>query len=126
MLATANAAYPLDIYEKVRKARMVGGTRFMHLFTPCPPGWRFSFSDTIKIGELAVETGWSVLYEIEDGVFRFTSASKSIARKGNLKPLKEYLMKQGRFKSITEKQINELQNWVTARWKRYQERATSL
>jgi pyruvate ferredoxin oxidoreductase beta subunit len=87
------------------------------------PGWGFPFSDTIKIGRLAVETGWVVLYEIEDGIFRLTSASESIARKGNLKPLKEYLREQGRFKNLTEEQINELQCWVNARWKRCLDRA---
>jgi len=122
-VATANASYPLDLYEKVRKAKEIEGTRFIHIFTPCPPGWHFPFSDTIKIGELAVETGLVVLYEVEDSNFRLTSASESIARRGNLRPVREYLMKQGRFKSITEEQINELQDWVNARWKHYLDRA---
>jgi pyruvate ferredoxin oxidoreductase beta subunit len=123
-VATANACYPLDLYEKVRKARAMQGTRFIHVFTPCPPGWRFPFSDTIKIGQLAVESGWVVLYEIENGAFRFTAGSESIARRGSLKPLREYLSKQGRFRNITENQINELQASVNARWKRYMDRAS--
>ena len=125
-LATANASYPLDLYEKVRKAKAIEGTRFIHLFIPCPPGWRFPFSDTVKIGELAVETGWVVLYEVENGIFRLTSASESIARKGKLKPLREYLRPQGRFQNITEEQVNKLQDWVNARWKHFLERATNL
>ena len=122
-VATANAAYPLDLYEKVRKARGIKGTRFIHIFAPCPPGWHFHTGDTIKIGRLAVETGLDILYEVEDGVFRLTAASESIARKGDLKPVREYIREQGRFKSITEKQINELQDRVNARWKRCLERA---
>jgi pyruvate/2-oxoacid:ferredoxin oxidoreductase beta subunit len=125
-VASADASYPLDLYEKVRKAKEIRGTRFIHVFTPCSPGWLFPFSDTIKIGKLAVETGWVVLYEVEDGIFRLTSASESIARKGKLKPLREYLVEQGRFKSITEEQTNELQDWVNARWKRFLERAGNL
>ena len=125
-VATANAAYPLDLYEKVRKAKVVEGTRFIHVFTPCPPGWRFPFSDTIGIGELAVETGLVVLCEVEDGVFRLTSASRTIAQKGNLKPAREYFIKQGRFKNLTEGQITELQDLVNARWRRYLDRATNL
>lgn len=117
-VATANASYPLDLYEKVRRAKTIEGTRFIHIFTPCPPGWQFPFSDTIKIGELAVETGLVVLYEVEDGNFHLTSASESIARRGKLKPVGEYLMKQGRFESITEEQIKKVQDWVNARWKR--------
>ena len=125
-VATTNASYPLDLYEKVRKAKTIRGTRFIHVFTPCPPGWSFPFSDTIKIGKLAVETGWVILYEVEDGVFRLTSASESIAKRDNLRPLREYLMEQGRFKNITEEQINELQGWVNARWKHCLDRAVNL
>lgn len=125
-VATTNACYPLDLYEKVRKAKAIEGTRFIHIFTPCPPGWRFPFSDTIRIGELAVQTGLVVLYEIERGVFRLTSASESIARRGNLRPVREYFMEQGRFRSITQEQIDELQDWVNVRWKRYLNRATNL
>ena len=125
-VATTNASYPLDLYEKVRKAKTIRGTRFIHVFTPCPPGWSFPFSDTIKIGKLAVETGWVILYEVEDGIFRLTSASESIAKRDNLKPLREYLMEQRRFKNITEDQINELQSWVNTRWKRCLDRAVNL
>ena len=125
-VATANASYPLDLYEKVRKAKAIEGTRFIHVFTPCPPGWGFPFSDTIKIGDLAVKTGWVVLYEVEYGNFRLTSASESIARSGNLMPLRDYLREQGRFKNITQEQINELQDWVNARWSRCLNRAANL
>lgn len=125
-VATTNASYPLDLYEKIRKAKAITGTRFIHLFIPCPPGWHFPFSDTVRIGALAVETGWVVLYEVEGGTFRLTSASESIARKGELKPVREYLITQGRFKNITEEQINKLQDWVNDRWKRFLERANNL
>jgi len=124
-IATANASYPLDLYEKVKKAKAMKGTRFIHVFIPCPPGWRFPFSDTIKIGELAVQTAWSVLYEIDHGVFRLTSASESLARKGNLKPVREFIAEQGRFKNITEGQLNELQKRVNDRWQLCLKRATS-
>ncbi|MFC2059955.1 thiamine pyrophosphate-dependent enzyme [Chloroflexota bacterium] len=125
-VATANASYPLDIYEKVKKANTIKGTRFIHIFTPCPPGWLFPFSDTIKIGKLAVETGWNILYEVENGIFRLTSASESIARKGTLKPLKVYLIEQRRFRNITKTQIDELQTLVNNRWRHCLERATNL
>ena len=105
------------------KARGIQGTRFIHVFTPCPPGWGFPFSDTIKIGRLAVETGWSILYEVEHGNFRLTAASETIARRGSLKPLAEYLRGQDRFKNATEEQIKTLQDRVNSRWKHCLERA---
>ena len=124
-IATANASYPLDLYEKVRKAKTIKGTRFIHVFTPCPPGWRFPTSDTIKIGELAVETGLVILSEVEDGIFRLTAASKALARRGTLKPVKDYFALQGRFRNLTEEQIKELQDLVNARWKQRLERASN-
>jgi pyruvate ferredoxin oxidoreductase beta subunit len=112
------------LYDKVKKAKAIHGTRFIHVFAPCPPGWRFPFSDTIKIGELAVETGLVILYEIENGAFRLTSLSKKLAEKGKLKPVREYLAWQGRFRNLTEAQIKELQDLVTTRWQYHLERAT--
>jgi len=124
-IATANAAYPLDLYEKVRKAREMSGLRFIHVYTPCPPGWGFPFADTIRIGELAVQTGWSVLYEIENGTFRLSKPTEAVARRGSLKPLKQFLASQGRFSSMAEETFQELQDWVSARWQCYLARANS-
>ena len=124
-VATANASYPLDLYEKVRRAKQLTGLRFIHLYTPCPPGWGFPFANTIRIGEMAVQTAWNVLYEIENGFFRLSAPSESIARKGNLKPVGEFLASQGRFTNLPEEKIRELQDWVSARWQRYLARTTA-
>lgn len=124
-LATANACYPLDLYEKVRKARSLQGLRFLHVFTPCPPGWGFPFADTIRIGETAVQTGWNVLYEIEDGVFHLSPPSAAVARKGGPKPVREFTATQGRFSSLGEDKMQELQDWIDARWERYLARAAA-
>ena len=77
------------------------------------------------MGELAAQTGWNVTYEVEDGVFRLTGASESIARKGELRPVKDFIAGQGRFKNLTEEQVAELQQRVDARWKRCLDRAAN-
>lgn len=118
-IATASAAYPLDLYQKVRVAKDKKGPRFIHISAPCPPGWLYSSKDTIKLGKLAVETGMFVLYEREDGSFRLTGESDKIARTGKLKPVKEFLKLQGRFGKLTPEQIEELQRWVDLRWEEY-------
>jgi len=123
-VATASACHPLDLYEKVKKARGITGTRFMHVFVPCPPGWRFDFSDTVKIGRLAVETGWVVLYEVEDDVFRLTDISESMAKKGGkLRSLADYLSLQERFRGISKAQVEAMQSMVEKRWRRFLARA---
>lgn len=122
-LAAANASYPLDLYEKVRKARSMTGLRFIHVHTPCPPGWGFPFSDTVLVGEMAVETGWSVLYEVEHGLFQLSSASQAVADRGDLRPVSDLLGVQGRYAGVGEETVRQLQDWVTARWRRYLQRA---
>jgi pyruvate/2-oxoacid:ferredoxin oxidoreductase beta subunit len=74
---------------------------------------------------MAIETGWNVLYEVEGGLFRLSAASQAVAEKGDLRPVRELLALQGRFSSLTEERIRQLQDWVTARWQRYLARTES-
>jgi pyruvate ferredoxin oxidoreductase alpha subunit len=65
--ATASPAYPKDFLRKMKKAREHEGPSFVYVIAPCPTGWEFDASLTIEIARLAVETGFLVLYEYEDG-----------------------------------------------------------
>jgi pyruvate ferredoxin oxidoreductase beta subunit len=122
-LATVSPSYPIDLYEKFVKAKKIKGTRYMHLYVPCPPGWGYATKDTIKIGKLAVETGIVVLFEIENGKFRFTGRSKTLAERGNRMPVVNYLEKQGRFRKMNIEQIKQQQAWMDAKWQEYLRRA---
>lgn len=118
-IATASPSYPGDLYDKVRKAREIYGTRYLHLNAPCPSGWQFPARDTIEFGRLGVETGMFLLYEIENGVLRLTSRSKSLAQQqGELKPVREFLGSQGRFRAIDDETVEAVQQWVNDRWKK--------
>ncbi|HOZ45029.1 MAG TPA: thiamine pyrophosphate-dependent enzyme [Candidatus Hydrogenedentes bacterium] len=121
-IATASPAFPEDLYDKVCKARTVVGTRYIHIHAPCPPGWFFPTKETVNVGRLAVETGAFPLYEIDHGTFRLTGRSKTLAARGELKPLHEYLTVQGRFKNVPRETLDELQQHVTERWQHYLER----
>ena len=57
--ATVNPAFPEDFVRKAEKARDAHGPRFLHAFTPCPAGWKFSSEETIELGRLATEPGSS-------------------------------------------------------------------
>ncbi len=122
-LATASPSYPIDLYDKFVKAKRIKGTRYIQISAPCPPGWGFAPKDTVKIGRLAVETGMVVLYEIEDGKFRFTGRSKTLAEKGNRAPLIQYVEKQERFRKMNIEQLARLQKWVDGKWNEYLRRA---
>ncbi|MCK9195693.1 MAG: thiamine pyrophosphate-dependent enzyme [Syntrophales bacterium] len=122
-LATASPSYPIDLYDKFVKAKKIKGTRYIHLYIPCPPGWVYPPKDTVKMGRLAVETGIAPLFEIENGRFRFTGRSKSIAERGNRLPVINYLEKQGRFKKMNIEQLHQVQHWVDGKWQEYQRRS---
>lgn len=110
-VATATIFYFRDLYSKVKKALSIKGPTFIHVFAPCPTGWRFSNEKTVKVSRLAVETGAFPLYEIEKGVLKLTY-------KPSLKPIEEYLKIQGRFAHLTEEDIKKIQDYVNKEWER--------
>lgn len=119
-VASTSAAYPTDVYDKMVKARSLRGLRYLHMSVPCPSGWGFDPRDSVRIGKLAVECGLVVLYEVEEGVFRLTERSASLARGGKaLTPVSEFFASQVRFKSMTPESIARVQEWVDARWQGY-------
>jgi pyruvate/2-oxoacid:ferredoxin oxidoreductase beta subunit len=116
--ATLNPSFPEDFEKKVEKARVLTGSRFLHVFTPCPPGWRFSSERTIALGRLATDCGLFPLYEVEDGKLRVT-------RKGGaLKPVAEYFRSQGRFGHLKPEDIEKVQERVRVGWERLLHRET--
>ena len=122
-LATTSPSYPIDLYDKFVRAKRIKGTRYLQIAAPCPPGWAYPPKDTVKIGRLAVETGIVVLFEIENGKFRFTGRSKTMAEKGNKLPVINYMERQGRFRKMSIEQLRQTQRWVDVRWNEYLRRA---
>lgn len=117
-VATASAAYPLDLYDKVKKATTLPGPKYIHVHTPCPPGWSFDTRYTIKVGKLAVNAGLFDLYEIENGEFQLTGQSKKLVGKER-KPVTDYFKTQGRFKSLDDEIVKRVQAQVDAKWAAY-------
>jgi pyruvate/2-oxoacid:ferredoxin oxidoreductase beta subunit len=105
-IATASIGYPPDLIRKVKKAKEIGGTKFILIFSPCPTGWRYSPEMTIKIAKLATETGIFPLYEIENGE-KYTLGPKRAE-----KPLQDYFALQGRFRNLTEENLRRFEERV--------------
>jgi pyruvate/2-oxoacid:ferredoxin oxidoreductase beta subunit len=114
--ATVTAAYPEDFFRKMEKAKGLRGTRFIHLLSPCPPGWKIPSERTIQIARLAVRSKVFPLYEIENGKYILQEESRTV-------PVKEYLRLQGRFGHLTEQNIEEIQKRVDEEWERLLRRA---
>jgi pyruvate/2-oxoacid:ferredoxin oxidoreductase beta subunit len=113
--ATASVAYPDDLIRKYKKAKSIRGTKFMHILSPCPPGWKTSSELSIKLSRMAVESGLFPLYEVENG-FDYTLNYPS--RDAKLRTVKDYFTPQGRFKHLTDKNIEFIQSNTEAQWKR--------
>ncbi|MEM0497565.1 MAG: thiamine pyrophosphate-dependent enzyme, partial [Acidilobaceae archaeon] len=102
-VATANIAYPIDMDQKIAKGLQVNGPSFIHILQPCPTGWRFDPRYGIKIGRLAVETAMWINWELEENQFRVTT------RVPKRKHVRNYIQLQGRFRGLSEEEINEIQ-----------------
>jgi pyruvate ferredoxin oxidoreductase beta subunit len=114
--ATASVAYWNDYITKVRRATAVKGPAVIHVLAPCPLGWRFETSETIKLAKLAVQTRYFPLYEVENGKYNLSmKIPKPI-------PLEEFLKPQGRFRHLFApefaKGLEELKRQVEGNWNR--------
>ena len=103
--ATASPAYPQDLKKKIRKAKAAGKPAFIHILSPCPPGWEYSEEKGITVARLSVETNFFPLYEYDNGQFKVKKNKKT-------KPVKEYLKLQGRFSHLTDAEIDNIQKNV--------------
>ena len=119
-VATACPSFHLDLMKKVRKGAEVKGPAYVHILSPCPTGWRYASNLTIEIGQLAVQTGVFPLYEIENGRYRLS------ADPPELKPVEEYLKLQGRYRHLTEKEIERIQRMVREDYAELKKRAAAF
>ena len=116
--ATACACFPDDLRKKITEAKKIKGTKYIHILSPCPIGWRYQERLTPNIGRLAVETNYFPLYEIRNGRdYKISYHSKNL-------PVRDYLMAQGRFKHLTEENLEAIQEEVNSRWEELKRQAT--
>ncbi|KRF32376.1 thiamine pyrophosphate-dependent enzyme [Nocardioides sp. Soil805] len=90
-VATATVAELRDLEYKVEKAMSFHGARYLHVFVPCPLGWRAAAADTIKLARLAKESGVFPVFEAEHGEVT------EVSRIRRQVPVEEYLRPQGRY-----------------------------
>ncbi|HOK07588.1 MAG TPA: pyruvate synthase subunit PorB [Syntrophales bacterium] len=106
-VATASPSYPLDLMQKVKKARAIQGPSYIHVLSVCPTGWRAASHEAVKLGRLAVETGFFPLYEVENGKYRLT-----VELPAKRRPIGDYLKLQGRFRHLDPADVEKVQALV--------------
>ncbi|MCE1172444.1 MAG: thiamine pyrophosphate-dependent enzyme, partial [Azovibrio sp.] len=93
-VATASPAWHLDLMNKIKKAVSIPGPAYVHIYSPCPTGWRCAPEDSLETARLVVNSRIFPLFEVIDGRFVLTRDIK------NPKPVEEYLKMQRRFRHL--------------------------
>jgi pyruvate ferredoxin oxidoreductase beta subunit len=119
-VATVCASYAVEMMNKVRRALTIGGPTFIHSLDPCPKGWDYDPMLSHELGELAIETGIFPLYEVEDGQVKYYGKTKAIVEGRPRKPVREYLLKQGRFAHFIEEDLDYFQAKVDEMWEKWE------
>lgn len=109
-VATACPSYVFDLFFKVQKAINTPGPAYIHVLSVCPTGWRSATELSVRLGRLAVETAVFPLYEVEKGHYRLT------VEPPKLRPVRDYLRLQGRFRHLRDPEIAFIQSQVRARY----------
>ena len=110
-VATACTAFLDDYANKLKKAMKVkDGVAYIHLFSPCPTGWRFPPEKTIEVSRLAVETNFFPLWEYERGRYRLTVEVEEP------KPMEAFLTTMGKYNHLTKRQVKEIRRIAEERF----------
>jgi pyruvate ferredoxin oxidoreductase beta subunit len=115
-LATVSSHDPVDLAEKVQRAKAIRGPKLFLSLAVCPTGWGFDPELGDEIAKLAIETGVWPLKEAVGGVVRHTYVPN------RFRPVEEYLAPQRRFRHLfkperDEATLAQIQNNVDAYWK---------
>jgi pyruvate ferredoxin oxidoreductase beta subunit len=113
-VATACPSYPIDLMQKVQRGLRAEGPAYLHILSVCPTGWRSKPELAIAHGRLAVQTGVFPLYEIIGGKY---VSSLEIPLK-ELRPVRDYIKGQGRFRHLKDADLDAIQQHTTGRYKK--------
>jgi len=105
-----------DLMTKVKKAVNGDGPAVLNVLSPCPRGWRYSSEKTMEISELAADTCYWPLYEVENGELHLTYKPRE------KHPVEEWFRAQGRFRHLFRPAnrwiLEEIQDKVDEEWER--------
>ncbi len=105
-----------DLMTKVKKAVAADGPAVLNVLAPCPRGWRYPSDQTMAVSQLAAETCYWPLYEVDHGktVVNYKPRKK--------KPVADWLKIQGRFRHLFRPSnaglLEEIQAKVDEEWER--------
>jgi phenylglyoxylate dehydrogenase beta subunit len=112
-VATAATAFMEDYYAKLDQAIAAAktGMAYLHVFSPCPTGWRFPPERLIEVSRLAVETNLVPLWEYRaaEGGIRFTHPTD------RPRPVGDYLKLIGKYRHLSPDQVAHIAAGIAER-----------
>lgn len=141
--ATASIGYLPDFMNKVARAASIKGTKYIHVIAPCPTGWGCAVDETVELAREIVDCGLWYLAEyfgpavanvdLDAAAFRDGSAScvDDLAYPSgrfviNREPrefssVAAYLRRQGRFRALSDGEIEQIERQRDAKWRALRE-----
>lgn len=105
-VATASTAYMEDLFEKLDKAIETSfhGFAYLHIYSPCPTGWRIPSNKVIEACRKSVESNFVTLWEYTPATgLKFNrSPDKPI-------PVVDYVKAIGKYRHLDEDQLAHIQ-----------------
>lgn len=106
-----------DLMTKAKKAAAADGPAVLNVLAPCPRGWRHATDGALDISQLAADTCYWPMYEVENG-YKVTVNYKPREKK----PVAEWFQTQGRFRHLFRPAnaglLEEIQQKVDEEWNR--------
>jgi pyruvate ferredoxin oxidoreductase beta subunit len=117
-VATANAGYPQDLFDKITRAatEFKGHFRYIEIYSPCPPGWEIDTKDTVNVAKLATETGFWPLWEGVNGTIELSKIGRRFEDPTKRKPVEEFFKIQGRFKNVDKELLKLAEEDIASEW----------
>ncbi len=111
-IATTSVAYPQDLIAKFKKAKDIKGTRFIHVFAPCPTGWKLAPELSVAMARQAVTTRIFPMLEVTDNGRKW-----SVWKDFEPTPVVDYIRAQGRFRHLTDEEIAGIEEDIERNWR---------
>jgi len=111
-MATATLSHMEDYVKKLQKAKEAAreGFVYLHVFSPCPVGWRIDSDKVIEVCRQAVRSNYFPLWEAYDGKPEIT------VNVANPVPITDFMKLMRKFSHLKEDGIAALQTQVEERY----------
>ena len=82
----------------------------MHVFSPCPTGWKFAPDQSIEVAKRAVASNMFPIWEKENGKFKLNINRNPIS-------VSDFIQGIGKFSKLTADEIDAIQAMVDRRYR---------